>query len=114
MPTPLREVSMARVPAITTSLALHSAAFAALVVLPVFGPDRLPEVEQPSPPPITLWPASPPVVLAGSRPLRAPSRAGAPRRANDELAAPLPPAAEVPTTEPESLPADEGLREPGL
>jgi protein TonB len=96
---------MARVPAFTMSLALHAAAFAAIVVLPVFGPETLPEVDAPSPP-MTYWPAPTPVVLAHPGPRLAAPRAGsAPRRQQNPFTPPAAPV--VPTSEPDTLPADE-------
>jgi periplasmic protein TonB len=62
---------MARLPALATSLAVHAAAFAAVVLVPIFGTESLPEKVSP-PSRIPEWPMSPPVVLADSRP--APAR----------------------------------------
>ena len=63
---------MARLPALATSLAVHAAAFAAVVLVPIFGTESLPDKGSP-PSRIPEWPMSPTVALADdSRP--APAR----------------------------------------
>lgn len=78
---------MARLPALATSLAVHAAAFAAVVLVPIFGTEPL--LDRGSPPSrIPEWPASRPVVLADSRPAPAPRVARPPRAPNPDQAPP--------------------------
>ena len=66
---------MARGAAFTTSLAFHAAALALVVLVPLFGPEPLPDAERPTPP-LQLWPATPTLVRADSRPPSGPARPG--------------------------------------
>ena len=69
---------MARGAAFTTSLAVHAAALALVVLVPFFGPETLPDAERHTPP-LQLWPAAPSVVRADSRPAVRPAIPGPPR-----------------------------------
>ena len=68
---------MARGAAFTTSLTVHAAALAVILLIPLFGPATLPDVERPTTP-LQLWPATPSVVRADSRPAPRPPLPGPP------------------------------------
>jgi TonB family protein len=103
---------MARFPAFATSLAVHSATFAILVVLPVFAPEPLPDTSG-SPLPLPVWPIHPRVVLAAARPAGPAPRSVSPRR-TPLSAHPFEsePAMPTPTTEPEGLPPEDAEPRP--
>ena len=85
---------MARLPAVATSLAVHAVAFAAVVLVPIFGNEPLPEtIGQPAR--IPEWPLSPKIVLADPRPIPVRRATGSPRAPSEsptfpERAAPPP------------------------
>ena len=81
---------MARLPALSTSLAVHAVAFAAVVLVPILGNEPLPEATRPTPP-IPDWPLSPRVVLADSRPASVRRRAVAPSGSRTLPESPDPP-----------------------
>ena len=97
---------MARLPAVATSLAVHAVAFAAVVLVPIFGNDPLPETGG-HPAPIPEWPMSPKIVLADSRPASVPRRAVAPSGAQTLPRSMAPPPV-ANTFEPAGEPTDPG------
>ncbi len=113
---------MARGAAFTTSVAFHAAALGLVLVIPLFAPEPLPDAERPTPP-LQLWPATPTLVRADSRPPAGPLRSDPPgpvvspvAAAEPAVASPFPPQAESPVLSPGPVGSGSGLAtgtEPG-